>query len=383
MSKQVRVNIRTTVNAAQIRRERRHGRDYIIVPSATLPDDVVMNDIRYPADEIEKSFRSLENTPAPLGHPDIEGQFVSASDPEGLARGWVGAWNRNVRRENGRVFLDKVIDVATAKQLEGGKAVLEAIEKGEPIHTSTGLYCMLESADGDTEAKHIARDIQFDHDAILLGEDGAATPAHGVGMMVNSAVKDGRKIDVINSAVDEAERELDWAGMHLLSALERRDRATVWERIKSAIMEAVSGSSEREPSANQGEAEMADDKQLSELSKKVNALEESLKPDNFAKAFGDAIGNAVKEAMKPVTDHVEAIVANQKADEDAKRATAINSLTKGGQWTEDELKDMPLSALNKLVEKAAPGKAAALNSAFGGVQAQGGGFKLPTGEKEA
>ena len=135
MSKRVRVNITSKVNADSIKKLRRHGRDVMIVPSATLPDGIVMNGIRYDADEIEKSFRSLERTPAPLGHPEIEGMFVSASDPEGLARGWIGAWNENVRRENGRSCMDKVIDLSTANQTTGGKAVLEAIEKREPVHT--------------------------------------------------------------------------------------------------------------------------------------------------------------------------------------------------------------------------------------------------------
>lgn len=39
----VRVNIRTLANAGAIRREKRNGRDVVIVPSATLPDNIVMN----------------------------------------------------------------------------------------------------------------------------------------------------------------------------------------------------------------------------------------------------------------------------------------------------------------------------------------------------
>jgi len=56
MSRHVRVNIRTTANLASIRKERRNGRDKIIVPSATLPDGIVMNGISYPAEEIEKGL---------------------------------------------------------------------------------------------------------------------------------------------------------------------------------------------------------------------------------------------------------------------------------------------------------------------------------------
>lgn len=363
MTKRVRVNVRTLANTKAARLEKRNGRDVVIVPSATLPDNVVMNGIMYPADEIEMSYASLNRTPAPAGHPLINGKFVSARDPEGINIGWIGAWNENARRENGRVFLDKVIDVERANQSERGKAVLAAVEKGEPIHTSTGLYCNLEAANGDVEYKHIARNIEFDHDAILVDEEGAATPEQGVGMFVNSQGEQ-QEIEVINSAIDDAERELDWAADMAVRAAERMARVPLLERIKSAIMEAVSGSDGGSTSATRKEADMADEKQLEQLSAKVNAIEESLTPEKIGATLAETIANAVKVAVKPLTDNLAEIQANQKAEEDAKRAAAVNALTKSGQWTEADLEGMTLAALNKLVEKTKPGKAAALNGAF-------------------
>ena len=44
----IRVNIRSVVNHASVREELDvNGRMCIVVPSKTLPDDVVMNDIKY------------------------------------------------------------------------------------------------------------------------------------------------------------------------------------------------------------------------------------------------------------------------------------------------------------------------------------------------
>lgn len=201
MPQQIRVNMRTTVANSAIRRERdENGRQVLIVPSATLPDNVVMNQGLYPADEIAKSYKTLEGTPAPLGHPQVKGQFVNATHPAALNGYWIGAHNANVRREGGRVLLDKIIDIEVAERTEGGRRVIDAINAGQPIHTSTGLLCQREPAPKGAEGyQWIARNMAFDHDCILLDEPGAATPEQGVGMMVN-----GVAIEVITANVDDA-----------------------------------------------------------------------------------------------------------------------------------------------------------------------------------
>ena len=357
MGKHVRVNIRTIANMASIRKERRNGRDKIVVPSATLPDGIVMNGISYPAEEIEKGFMSLNNTYAPLGHPTVNGMFVSASDPEGINIGWIGAHNENVRRENGRVLLDKVIDVARANESVGGRSVLEAIEKGTPIHTSTGLFCDLEASTDDAY-QFIARNMAFDHDAILLGEEGAATPEQGVGMMVNAKGEES-KIDVINSVFEDFEREMDWAADMALRAAERLERVPVMDRIKSAILDAVRGAG-REPSANTGEADMTDKAQFDALSAKVDALTES------QNGIGETIANAVTAAMNPLTDNLAEMQANQTAKDKVELDGYVAKIVKANILDADEAAELTLNAARKLAANAKPGTAAALNGAFGG-----------------
>jgi hypothetical protein len=374
---QVRVNIRTLANSAAIRREKRNGRDVIIVPSATLPDDVVMNDILYPAAEIAKSFKTLERTPAPLGHPSINGKFLSARDPEGINGHYIGAWNENVRQEKGRVLLDKVIDIEFANQSEGGKRVLKAIEDAAPIHTSTGLLAMMDAANGDVPYKFTARDIEFDHDAILLDEDGAATPEQGVGMMVNSA---GKEIDVINSTLTEdAERGVDWALDHLAQALDRRERASWLERVKTALIEALQGS-ERVPSEQQNkDADMTVSKeQFDALSGEVKTLSESVA--NIGTTIGTSVAEAVANALKPVTDQLTANAADQKAKDDAELADLVTKIVAGNLMDEATAKELTLNAARALAQKAAPGKAASLNGAMPKPAAAGSGFKLPKAE---
>lgn len=345
MTKKVRVNVRSKITAKKVRREKRYGREKIIVPSTTMPDDIIMNGIKYPANEIANSFEGLDGTPAPLGHPTLDGKFCSAFATEAYIRNGIGAENENARQEGGRVHVDKVIDVEFASRSEGGRAVLAAIEAGDPVHTSTGLLCELENVAAGADHRYVARNIMFDHDAILLDEDGAATPEQGVGMMVNS---DGQELEVVHSTIDDQlEQEIDWAVDSLARAMERKEEREenrpLFERLKSAITEALALSAGRETSADKGDAEMAENDQLDELSAKVNALEEGI---------GDKIKAAVETAVKPLVDAQKA-----EADEIANKAQAerekiVNKLVEGGMFTDtDEAEGIPVSALNKMVEK--------------------------------
>jgi hypothetical protein len=164
-----------------------------------------MNDGLYSADEIASSFNSLDMTLAPVEHPTIDGQFLSANDPRAIHSFHAGAFNTNIRQDDGRVHIDKFINVAEAMKTDRGKRLLDRIneletsEKPRAIHTSVGVFLTPEELDeprtnaaGD-KYTWIAREMDFDHDAILLDSVGAAQPHQGVGMGVNAA---GEEIEV-------------------------------------------------------------------------------------------------------------------------------------------------------------------------------------------
>ena len=217
------VNVTTRVNSQSIRREVHNGRDHLILPSYTLPANVVMNGGLYSASEIDAHYAGLEGTLAPLGHPQVNGQFVSAFSPEGLNVGFVGAWNRNVKKAGNRIYLEKWVDVNKASESEGGRELLDrvaAIERGEdvpPIHTSVAVF--LDQLEPNEEqkalgAEWVAKIHGMDHDAILLHEVGAATPAQGVGLMVNADLATPLKANsgaLVGESFREREQRLDRA----------------------------------------------------------------------------------------------------------------------------------------------------------------------------
>lgn len=217
------VNITTKVNSQSIRRETYNGREHLVLPSYTLPANVVMNGGLYTQEEIDAHYQGLEGTLAPLGHPQVNGQFVSAFSPEGINAGHIGAWNRNVKKSGNRIYLEKWVDVARAEESQGGKELLDrvaAIERGEdvpPIHTSVAAFLdQLEPNEQQraTGADWVAKIHSMDHDAILLHEVGAATPEQGVGLMVNADMAQPLKANsgaLIGESYREREQRLDRA----------------------------------------------------------------------------------------------------------------------------------------------------------------------------
>lgn len=217
------VNITTKVNSQSIRRETYNGREHLVLPSYTLPANVVMNGGLYTQEQIDAHYKGLEGTLAPLGHPQVNGQFVSAFSPEGINAGHIGAWNRNVKKSGNRIYLEKWVDVARAGESEGGKELLErvaAIERGEdvpPIHTSVAAFLdQLEPNEQQraTGADWVAKIHSMDHDAILLHEVGAATPEQGVGLMVNADLAKPMSVNsgaLVGESYREREQRLDRA----------------------------------------------------------------------------------------------------------------------------------------------------------------------------
>lgn len=378
--KATRVNITRVLNTKAAKKTKRNGRDVIIVPSATLPDDVVMNRIKYPKNEIKKSFKGLEGTPAPLDHPMVNGKFVSAKSPEGINVGWVGAWNENVRQEDGRVFLDKVIDVEVANRSDEGKRVLKAIEEGKAIHTSTGLVGFLEKVKNNDDYDSIIHDMEFDHDAILLDFKGAATPEQGVGIFVNST-GEAEEVEVVNSIEDDTNREMDWALDSIARALEKKARLPIIERIRAAISDAFPGL-RAETTATNEEAEMSDEK-IDKLSAKVDALTESL--GNLGKTISDGVAVAFTNALKPLVDAQTEVLANAKAKEEEEKSGLIDKIVKANLLDEATAKITPLATLKvlatnaKLTQTAAPVLTGVVQT-NGSVVSQ---FKVPAAKKEA
>jgi hypothetical protein len=215
------MHIDVQVNSADIRYETVDGIEFLVLPSYTLPDDVVMNGGLYRKEQNEKHYLKLNGTLAPIGHPKVDGKYVSAKHHMALLKNHIGAFNENAERRGNRIYVEKWVPVDHAKKFPEGLALFDAVEKGEPIHTSIAVYANRKLTPNAAGYDWEAEIFDIDHDAILLKEKGAATPDDGVGIRVN--VADAKPLAVNSSALSS---DSYGARMRLLSDAARESFVT-------------------------------------------------------------------------------------------------------------------------------------------------------------
>jgi hypothetical protein len=209
---QKRVHILSAVNASAV--SYADGR-FTIKGVCGAVNDIVMNGMLYPADQLAKGVVTLNGRPAPAGHPkNSKGQYISALNGEALLNAYMGSICTNARHEGGKTLTDIVVNEAQAKAHPDGAKLVERLHaviagnSADPIHVSTGLFVEPITANGESLGKkydRIATNLQYDHLAILLNEQGAGTPAQGVGMFLNAEGGE-EEVEAVTVNVDPEDR---------------------------------------------------------------------------------------------------------------------------------------------------------------------------------
>ncbi|HGH5363857.1 TPA: hypothetical protein ACJI3H_004515 [Yersinia enterocolitica] len=396
------VNVTVQVNNASIRRETYNGRDHIIIPSYTLPANVIMNKEFYPESEISAHYQGLEGTLAPLGHPTVNGQHVSAFSPEGINIGHIGAFNRNVKKSGNRVFVEKWVDIEVANRTEGGRELLARvaqIERGEdvpPIHTSVAVFRERSEAPDDLKAQGadwIVKIHAMDHDAILLHEVGAATPEQGVGLMVNADLATPLQANsgaLIGESFRERERRLEKAAKDRFAPGDN-DYAWIADFTDSQVVIIKNGGDAQVYGykseggkitfSDTGTAVTRQESWVSIIANKVKSLftpqdspatnsnnTEGDMPltkeemEQIGSMIGEAVATNTEKALKPLSYKIDALQANQKtlsdtltANSRAEEVTKRSEVAKiHGEIVANALSGEALDAMFKSLGKAAP-----------------------------
>lgn len=377
---QIRAHITSAVNAKSIRRETRNNREVMVVPSVVARFDTVLNGIHYSREELEKSYTGLDRTPAPFGHPKVNGRYVDARDPEAINAHWSGAWNEKPRIDGDRIMADIIIDVERAGQHAEGQKFLKAVQNGDKINTSTGLYLERVPVQ-NKEYQYEGVNFAWNHNAILLDEAPAISVEEGVGLAVN-----GAQVDVLNANLDmedPLDRAVTGMAWELVEAQEHERKRglveSIAERLKTAVKSVLSSEPESEatgPTVNhQEEAGMSVTKeQFDALAAKVDKLVANAAQGD-EKPVAEQVTEAVNAALKPIQDQLE---ANSKAE----HAEAVKAVVDSEILDQETAEKLDVNALKALTEKLGkPGVATNARAAFKpGSKSATDKYTLPEGE---
>ncbi len=186
--------------ASGVRKAKRGGRDYLVAP-VTLIASGVLNGSRgplyYPVEEVAHNPSGWNGMPLVLRHPTVNGQPVSARNPQVLEECEVGQVF-NV------YYSDKLrgeawFDVAACNKAD--RRIIPALKQGKALEVSTGLFAEYEDAPegaafNGTVYTHTVRNIRPDHLALLLDESGACSVKDGCGVLANSGPAPSVGVDV-------------------------------------------------------------------------------------------------------------------------------------------------------------------------------------------
>tara|TARA_R110000751_G_scaffold152635_1_gene257756 strand:- start:9049 stop:10239 length:1191 start_codon:yes stop_codon:yes gene_type:complete len=167
------------------RRETLHGRDYIVAPMAMLTEGVHNGSggaLYYPEPECRAAVQSWNMRPVVVYHPEINGQGVSACDPDILEKQQVGMVMNTVW--DGKLRAEAWLEESRLGEVDG--RIMDALEQNTMMEVSTGLFTDNEPETGtyrDKPYTHIARNHRPDHLAILPDRVGACSIADGAGLL--------------------------------------------------------------------------------------------------------------------------------------------------------------------------------------------------------
>jgi hypothetical protein len=364
------VNVLSVVNSkSKISTQIIDGKEHIVINDVVpIVDDIVMNGIFYPADEINKSYMTLNDNLMPLDHPRINNENVSALNPQAINNFYIGAWGRNVRKSNDKVLMDAYIDRKFAESTEKGRMLVNRLDdmmsgkNTTPIHVSTGLTYTPDNQSGTSKGKRyksIARNMKFDHVAILPDKQGAATPDDGVGIFVNS---NGEKspienVSLIECSEDSISNVISKTIKEVLSVFkfnQKEEEDLMKEKILLALNAAgikTDGLSDEQllkAYNEQTTKEAIEKKKTSEEEEKKKAEQEKKSATNAEDAPAWA-----KALMNKVTSLELAVNANTEKELSVKR-DAVKAKFNMTQTAVNALSGEPLDALYAQCVKTAP-----------------------------
>lgn len=240
--------------ANQLRREEFQGREHLVSPVVAVQEMILPNTQEFlPAEEIELSVAFWEGVPVAIGHPQRNGQGVSAGlrdvqENEVIGRMFDVFFHAPSRSLRGELW----IDLERAPDVDRGAELVDALETAEteiPVEVSTAYFAKVEAEAGTfggVEFEGIQREIRPDHLAILLDQMGACSVAAGCG---TPRINEEKMSKLVRSSARRpafsGTEEITWSSPTLTQWIDGWVRMTGATRPTSITVEALSSSAKR------------------------------------------------------------------------------------------------------------------------------------------
>jgi hypothetical protein len=188
----------------EVRRETSEGVNYLVVPVVMMVEGVHSGShgpILHTAEELGRFPASWDGIPVTIGHPIVNGHYVSANSPEVL-RDWAVGKIFNTYMDGDKLRAEAWVDEEKINQIS--PETLAMINNGEIIEVSIGVFSDEDEQEGiynNERYTAIARNHRPNHLALLPAEVGACSIQDGCGVRVNK--KGGPKVDLIVNESNE------------------------------------------------------------------------------------------------------------------------------------------------------------------------------------
>ena len=186
-------HITINLSPSGIRHDRMEGRDYIVAPMVMLTEGVHAGSngpLYYPTEELAKTPQVWNHKPVVVYHPTINGEGVSACDPDIVDKYKIGVvMNTKWDATKNKLKAEAWIEVNRANEVD--ERIMQAIENNKPMELSTGVFTDNEASKGTWNTEEyvaVARNYRPDHLALLPDQIGACSMKDGAGFLVANAL---------------------------------------------------------------------------------------------------------------------------------------------------------------------------------------------------
>lgn len=176
-----------TVNFVGLtRNDTMEGKAYLVAPMIMLLEGVHQGSngpLYYPAEELAKTPSVWNHKPIVVYHPVLNGQGVSACDPQILTNRKVGLI-MNTTFKDGKLKAEAWIDTERAAIVDN--RIIDSVTKNQMMELSTGVFTDNENIPGEWNGEKydaIARNYRPDHLALLPDIKGACSIEDGAGFL--------------------------------------------------------------------------------------------------------------------------------------------------------------------------------------------------------